>query len=685
MALAEQVRSSTLLFAAFGVGSLAVISRPDGVLASEMWPVGLAAAAVYVAARSRAPLLLVVIGVIGAATFLLGGRPWDVSLVGGAAIALEAGVIAWLLTGRGTRRPTLLDDRDLRRLVVAVVVGALLAGAALGVAAALLTDEPPLLTMAGTVVGHASSALVLLPFLMRTDERTAPAPPVERALQWLVLVAISVLAFSMEDPPGLFLTIPVLAWTALRSSLREAQLQVLTVATIGTVLTTYGFGPLAASTGQFAEPSYLLGIVLQSFFTACVLVVLPLSLAVGQQLGAVERAERESELLRRIIDSAHVAIFGTDGAGRITLFNPGAERMLGHRAEEVLGESMSMFHSREAVSEQAAELGVADDFITVALRLAEPDLTGQHVRFRRKDGTERIHALTLSRVTDRQGRVTGFVGTSEDVTEDVDARRTLEEALVAERLAGERLREVDQVKDTFVSSVSHELRTPITSIVGYLEMLLEGEFGELTRHQRSALRRIDGNSKRLLTLIDELLILSRIHERAETETDLLDLRDVARTAYDVVSPQWAQRNLEVRRELPADQVPFEGNRELLERVLVNLLGNAVKFTPDGGRVALTVAVEGHEAVLAVRDSGIGIPEDEQEKLFTRFFRSSLAQRHAIQGSGLGLSIAQAIVAEHGGRMTVASRPGEETTFRVLLPMAGSRNTPSPLRVEHGEP
>ena len=685
MAVAAPARILALLLLVLGLGWLAVVSRPEGVLASEMWPAGLAAAVLFTATRSLVPLLLAAIGLVGSVTFVLGGRPLDFSLTAGVAIAAEAAVMAWLLTARGTRRPALLDDRDLRRLVTAVVAGGLVAGVGLGISAAVLTDAPPLLTAAGTLVGHASSALVLLPFLMQTDRHTAVASPVERVLQWLTLVAATLIAFSLQHPPTLFLVIPALGWTALRSSLREAQAQLVVVATIGALMTAYGFGPLAHTTGLYAQPSYVYGLVVQAFLVACTLVVLPLSLAVGQQLGAIARAEGESELLRRIIDSAHVAIIGTDRVGRITLFNPGAERMLGYRAEEVLGEYMAMFQSPETISEKAAELGVADDFVSVALRLAEPDLTSEPVRFRRKDGTERIHALTLSRILDRQGRVTGFVGTSEDVTEDVHAREALEDALAAERLAGERLREVDQVKDTFVSSVSHELRTPITSIVGYLEMLLEGEFGEVPRHQRSALRRIDGNSRRLLTLIDELLLLSRIHERAEAETEVLDLREVARTAYDVVSPQWAQRNLDVGRDLPEEPIPFDGNRELLERMLVNLLANAVKFTPDGGEVALTLAVEGDEAVLAVRDTGIGIPEDEQAKLFTRFFRSSLAQHHAIQGSGLGLSIAQAIVAEHGGRLTVDSRPGEETTFTVLLPLAERRNSRAPLGVEHGEP
>jgi signal transduction histidine kinase len=151
----------------------------------------------------------------------------------------------------------------------------------------------------------------------------------------------------------------------------------------------------------------------------------------------------------------------------------------------------------------------------------------------------------------------------------------------------------------------------------------------------------------------------------------------------VVSPSWAQRDLDARLCLPDSEVPVTGNRELLERVLVNLLGNAAKFTPDGGTVTLAVAIEGEEAVATVSDTGIGIPADEQQHLFTRFFRSSLAQRHAIQGSGLGLSIAHAIVQEHRGVMQVESIPGAGSAFYVMLPLALPRNVQGSTSVGTG--
>jgi signal transduction histidine kinase len=216
--------------------------------------------------------------------------------------------------------------------------------------------------------------------------------------------------------------------------------------------------------------------------------------------------------------------------------------------------------------------------------------------------------------------------------------------------------------------VSHELRTPITSIVGYLEMLQDGAYGELNDRQADAVARVDGNSQRLLGLIDELLTLSRVQEQGLGLGDReVDLVRVVATACDVVAPAWATKGLDASVDLPAGPAPFVGDEDMLERVVVNLVGNAVKFTPSGGRIGVRLHLEADGAVVEVTDTGIGIPPEEQELLFTRFFRSSTAQQHAIPGSGLGLSIARHIVEMHGGTVGVESEPGVGTTFRVHLP------------------
>jgi signal transduction histidine kinase len=165
-------------------------------------------------------------------------------------------------------------------------------------------------------------------------------------------------------------------------------------------------------------------------------------------------------------------------------------------------------------------------------------------------------------------------------------------------------------------------------------------------------------------------------EGAALVDEQMDLRDVLQAGYDVVATEPRTRGLDVQLDLPSVPVPFLGDGEMLERVVVNLVDNAVKFTPAGGRVGVRLTATCEEAVFEVSDTGIGIPADEQDLLFTRFFRSSLAKRQEIPGSGLGLSITRAVVEMHGGTLHVDSVPGAGTTFEVRLPRRGSGRVPT---------
>ncbi|WP_052668241.1 ATP-binding protein [Nitriliruptor alkaliphilus] len=229
-----------------------------------------------------------------------------------------------------------------------------------------------------------------------------------------------------------------------------------------------------------------------------------------------------------------------------------------------------------------------------------------------------------------------------------------------------RLEELDQQKSDFVSTVSHELRTPLTSIIGYLEMLEDGDAGPLNDEQLDLLAVGQRNAGRLLALIEDLLTLSRI-ESGKLRRDVAPV-DLAALVGDVTAelrPRVAGRDL----ALTVDAAPavVHGDRGHLERVLFNLVGNALKFTPAGGEVTVSSRRGDGEVVLAVRDSGIGIPEDEIDRLFDRFFRASTATDRAIPGTGLGLAITGLLVEQHGGRIDVDSVAGVGTTVTVRLP------------------
>jgi signal transduction histidine kinase len=209
-------------------------------------------------------------------------------------------------------------------------------------------------------------------------------------------------------------------------------------------------------------------------------------------------------------------------------------------------------------------------------------------------------------------------------------------------------------------------------VVGYTEMLMDGIGGPVNPDQRDMLTRIRRNGQRLMVLIEDLLTASRL-ESGTTRLELgdLDLRTCAGEALDNLQPLLRDRDLAVELVLDAEPLVVLADAAQIERLLANLLGNAVKFTPDGGSVTVTVGRAGRLATLAVADTGMGVPEDEQDQLFSRFFRSSTAQRRAIPGTGIGLSIVRAIASQHGGSVSAVSKEGVGSTFTLSLPLQGA--------------
>jgi signal transduction histidine kinase/CHASE3 domain sensor protein len=238
----------------------------------------------------------------------------------------------------------------------------------------------------------------------------------------------------------------------------------------------------------------------------------------------------------------------------------------------------------------------------------------------------------------------------------------------AERGMVERLKDLDEVKSDFVSSVSHELRTPLTSVMGYLEMLRDREAGPLTSEQDRMLYIVERNTERLLDLIEDLLALARIESgRFKVSPAPIELPPLLDDALDAVRPEIGKRELRLLIDVPPGLPLVLGDARQLERVLLNLLSNAVKFTPPGGQVRVTLAPRVRSVVLEVADTGYGIPVEEQGKLFTRFFRSSVSQQHSVPGTGLGLMIVKAVVDSHGGSIEVRSATGRGTAVTVSLP------------------
>jgi PAS domain S-box-containing protein len=372
-----------------------------------------------------------------------------------------------------------------------------------------------------------------------------------------------------------------------------------------------------------------------------------------------------AQTMTSVIDAVtEQSIIGTDTDGVIRVWNPGAEKMLGlPRPDVVRKRSIVEFHLAEELAAEAESRGAADGLAALVHAAQEHGSDVRDWTYVAADGQRRTVAVAVTPRTDDRGVHAGwnFVGT--DMTE---------------------VRATERMKDQFVSLISHELRTPLSSILGYLELVLDDEDDSLTDEQRTYLTTVERNAHRLLRLVGDLLFTAQVEAgRFTLQPEDVDLAAVVRAAEETIRVTAGTAGVAVGLELPDEPLIVPGDAVRLGQACDNLVSNAVKFTPAGGRVtlALRAAWQGPDgrvsaverpgmlpvAQLSVRDTGMGIPTGEQGKLFTRFFRASTAQRNAVPGVGLGLTITKAITTAHDGTLDVVSAEGQGTTFTLTLP------------------
>jgi signal transduction histidine kinase len=362
---------------------------------------------------------------------------------------------------------------------------------------------------------------------------------------------------------------------------------------------------------------------------------------VGNQLRASERARALTVSRQRaLIDATLDGICLTDVEGNILIANEPLVRM---------GIELGMPPQGTAV----------ERLLYIADKLADPE------RYRRRmleiaaspdqettdefelQGTGRVFRGYTSPVRDRRGASVGRIWTLREVTAD---------------------KELERMRDAFVATVSHELRTPLTSISGFLEMLEDEEdsLGDTGRLYLDVMRR---STDRLHQLVEDLLLVAQIEaQRVDLQNEPVNLAAIAQESVDGMRP-WALEK-KVRLELDADPAPETlGDKRRLAQVLDNLLSNAIKFSNEGGAVTVEVRGDGDTATIAVADTGIGIPTDEQGHVFSRFYRARSANEMAVPGTGLGLAITRALVDQHGGTIELESTEGEGTRVTITLPAA----------------
>jgi PAS domain S-box-containing protein len=384
----------------------------------------------------------------------------------------------------------------------------------------------------------------------------------------------------------------------------------------------------------------------------------------------VMHLSNHEHLLAAIVENSADGIVAMDEHGRIQSWNRGAEMIFGHRAADITGQHNSRLASPHAqargdlahIKQQLLQTGVVRNFETEGIR---------------RDGQTVPLQLSSTLLYDDQQHLIGSACIFRDVTpqkrwqaqlEQLVAERTRELRVKAEQLqrANEELQQLDRLKDEFVSLVSHELRAPLTNLNGSLDLMRGGcAHPNFTCQQMFHI--MDEQIMRLARLVQGVLNVSRIEAGQLTlRYESVDLQRIAQKTLESVGGRSRihQFKLSVNEPLPL----VMGDPDRLEEVVLNLVDNAIKYSPDGGPITLQLGTVNGAVQLSVSDAGMGIPTNEIERVFEKFHRVDGADDQAVYGHGLGLYISKKLVEAHGGDIQVESQVGLGTKFRVRLPI-----------------
>ena len=356
----------------------------------------------------------------------------------------------------------------------------------------------------------------------------------------------------------------------------------------------------------------------------------------------VEELADEKDLLSITLGGMSEGLIAVDVNRRIILFNTVAEDLCGWEFKEVDGKLVDDVF--QIVNEQTKE--PTENPIARALQSGETECGTKNDVLLSRDGCECPVYASAAPIRKDEGAVIGVVMVFRDVSYE---------------------REIDRMKTDFVSSVSHELRTPLTSIKAYTDTILrDSNMPEETKSQFLVI--VSEEADRLATLIEDLLEVSRIESGTiKIEQEFVDIAGITQKVLIALEPLAEKKNIQLEANIPDELPKLQADESKIESVIVNLLNNAIKFTPEHGQVSICTEIANDEMLIRISDTGMGMPKEALPKIFNRFYRVNRPGKQ-IQGTGLGLSIVNKIVAMHNGRIEVESEVDQGTTFTIFLPL-----------------
>lgn len=361
-----------------------------------------------------------------------------------------------------------------------------------------------------------------------------------------------------------------------------------------------------------------------------------------------QKVSLEKEKIDAILHSIGDGVFVIDANLKITMYNKISADISGYTSAQAIGKP---YHKiLKFVYEKDGKTN--DQFIKQTIATGEPKDMSNHTFLIRKDGSKVAVADSAAPLKDKSGKVTGVVVVFRDVTKE---------------------REVDRMKTEFVSVASHQLRTPLSAIKWFLEMVLEGDAGKINKEQRDFLQQAFDSNTRMISLVNDLLNVSRLETgRIMIEPVPTDLVKLCQIIIKESAPLISAHNLKFKFTKPAKIDKINIDPKLISQVVANLLSNGIKYTLSKGKVELKIVVDRSNVIISVSDTGMGIPKNQQSKLFQKFFRADNAVSKETEGTGLGLYVAKSVVEASGGKIGFNSVENQGSTFWFTLPLSGSK-------------